>query len=32
MSELYRIALITAQKLDYDVFNVLDIMDNQQIF
>jgi glycylpeptide N-tetradecanoyltransferase len=32
LTDLYRIALITAKNLGYDVFNTLDIMENKQIF
>ena len=32
MTELYRVALIKAKELDYDVFNALDIMDNSTTF
>lgn len=32
LRDLYMIALITAKNLGYDVFNVLDIMDNQNVF
>lgn len=32
MTELYRVALIKAKELDYDVFNTLDIMNNSDVF
>lgn len=32
MTELYRLALIKAKELDYDVFNALDIMNNTEVF
>jgi len=32
LEELYKIALIKAKELDYDVFNALDIMENKTVF
>ena len=32
LKELYSIALIEAKKMDYDVFNALDIMENKEVF
>lgn len=32
LTELYRIALIKAKEIGYDVFNTLDIMENKQVF
>lgn len=32
MVELYRVALIKAKQLGYDVFNTLDIMNNEKVF
>lgn len=32
MTKLYKIALIKAKELGYDVFNALDIMENESVF
>ena len=32
MTELYKLALIKAKELNYDVFNALDIMNNSDVF
>lgn len=32
MKTLYKNALILARQLDFDVFNALDILDNQEVF